>query len=243
MFRHGTLVNFLPSTADSLTDRQVLVSFTAHGLILQNAVRSLSVRSTTVIMPSYANNSARKRADLRQNRLKARLLLTAEEHLRLSDRLEAHLADFFARQKTGVIAWCAPWRNEFDARRLVMRLLGLGWRAAMPVVVGKHAPMRITPWSPECPMRHDAHGIAVPQTPGECRADVLLLPLLAFDAAGYRLGYGGGYFDRTLPSLQPRPFCLGIGFELARAETVWPQPHDARLDAVATEEGIQYFGG
>jgi 5,10-methenyltetrahydrofolate synthetase len=68
------------------------------------------------------------------------------------------------------------------------------------------------------------------------------LPLVAFDSQGFRLGYGGGYFDRTLAALVPRPFSIGVGFELARAKDIRPQPHDIRLDAMVTEAGIVRHG-
>ena len=74
------------------------------------------------------------------------------------------------------------------------------------------------------------------------RPQALLIPLVAFDAAGYRLGYGGGFFDRTLDALHPRPLSIGVGFELNRVETIRPEPHDRRLDAIVTEAGIMHFG-
>jgi 5-formyltetrahydrofolate cyclo-ligase len=68
--------------------------------------------------------------------------------------------------------------------------------------------------------------------------DLVLAPPVGFDAARYRLGYGGGYFDRTLAVLQPRPFAIGVGFELGRLTTVYPQPHDLAMDAIVTEVGV-----
>jgi 5,10-methenyltetrahydrofolate synthetase len=65
----------------------------------------------------------------------------------------------------------------------------------------------------------------------------LIVPLLGFDAAGYRLGYGGGYYDRTLATLTPRPLTVGVGYELGRLETIHPQAHDIPLDAIVTEAG------
>ena len=67
---------------------------------------------------------------------------------------------------------------------------------------------------------------------------VVLLPLVAFDARGYRLGYGGGYFDRTLAALDPHPLTIGVGFELGRVETIHPEPHDIALACIATERGL-----
>ncbi len=66
----------------------------------------------------------------------------------------------------------------------------------------------------------------------------MLIPLVGFDAQGYRLGYGGGYFDRTLAALSPRPRTIGVGFELGRLATIDPQPHDIPFDIIVTEAGI-----
>jgi 5,10-methenyltetrahydrofolate synthetase len=74
-------------------------------------------------------------------------------------------------------------------------------------------------------------------TPG-----ALLIPPIGFDAQGYRLGYGGGYFDRTLASLDPQPLKIGVAFELSRIETIRPQPHDIPMDFIVTEAGIHRVG-
>jgi 5,10-methenyltetrahydrofolate synthetase len=71
---------------------------------------------------------------------------------------------------------------------------------------------------------------------------VLLVPLLGFDAAGYRLGYGGGYYDRTLAAMEPRPLAIGVGYEALRLPTIHPQPHDIPMDAIVTDAGIRRFG-
>jgi 5,10-methenyltetrahydrofolate synthetase len=68
---------------------------------------------------------------------------------------------------------------------------------------------------------------------------VALAPLVGWDDAGYRLGYGGCYFDRTLVALSPKPFVIGVGLRSARLATIFPQPHDVKLDAIVTEEGLQ----
>jgi 5-formyltetrahydrofolate cyclo-ligase len=62
--------------------------------------------------------------------------------------------------------------------------------------------------------------------------------LVGFDGEGYRLGYGGGYYDRTIAAFAKRPFALGIGFELSRLPTIYPQPHDLAMDAIVTEAGV-----
>jgi 5-formyltetrahydrofolate cyclo-ligase len=90
-------------------------------------------------------------------------------------------------------------------------------------------------WSETAEMEEGRYGIPVPRATAEVRPDVVLLPLVGFDGANYRLGYGGGYYDRTLAGLEPRPRTIGLGFELSRLPTVHPQPHDIPLDEIVTE--------
>ena len=90
-------------------------------------------------------------------------------------------------------------------------------------------------------MSVDRHGIPIPADGATLIPDVVLLPLVAFDARGFRLGYGGGYFYRTLAGLAPRPFSIGVGFEVARVDSIQPQEHDIPLDAVVTEAGAEFF--
>lgn len=87
------------------------------------------------------------------------------------------------------------------------------------------------------PLVPDRYGIPTPVTGDFMQPDLILLPLNGFDAAGYRLGYGGGYFDRTLAALSPRPLAVGVGFEVNRLPSIRPESHDQRLDWVVTEAG------
>jgi 5,10-methenyltetrahydrofolate synthetase len=90
-------------------------------------------------------------------------------------------------------------------------------------------------------MNVDRYGIHYPADDLPMLPDVLLLPVNVFDGAGYRLGYGGGYFDRTLAVMAPRPLTIGVGFALARADSIYPEPHDIPLDAVITEQGVESY--
>ncbi len=188
-----------------------------------------------------ASDPASLRSRLRRERIAARLAMPAESHERASRAIEGHLARLLAVCDPRSIAFCWPMRREFDCRPLVTGLVASGWRACQPIVVEEAAPMHFRQWQPGSPMTADRHGIPIPDTPESPPPDIVLLPLVAFDDAGYRIGYGGGYFDRTLAALSPRPLAIGVGFELARAPTVWPQPHDVRLDLIVTESGVRDF--
>jgi len=81
--------------------------------------------------------------------------------------------------------------------------------------------------------------IPVPADGPDVTPDATLAPVVGWDAAGYRLGYGGGYFDRTLAALAPRPLAIGVGLHSAQVDTIFPQPHDIAMDVVVTEAGVQ----
>jgi 5,10-methenyltetrahydrofolate synthetase len=182
-------------------------------------------------------DSATFRSQLRREKIAARMALPADQHRLATASIERRLETLFADRPPQVVAFCWPLRQEFDCRPLVERLIARGWRAAQPVVLAPAAPMVFKPWTVDMPMTEDRHGIPIPAGDTTVTPDVVLLPLVAFDARGYRIGYGGGYFDRTLAALSPRPFAVGVGFELARVESVRPEPHDIRLDAIVTEAG------
>jgi 5-formyltetrahydrofolate cyclo-ligase len=185
--------------------------------------------------PNQGPDSVAFRSLLRREKIAARLALPADEHAQASAVIEKRLETLLADRPPQVVAFCWPLRQEFDCRPLVERLLARGWRAAQPVVLAPATAMVFRPWTPSAPMTEDRHGIPIPVGDTTVVPDLVLLPLVAFDALGYRIGYGGGYFDRTLAALSPRPFAVGVGFELARVESVRPEPHDVRLDTIVTE--------
>lgn len=187
----------------------------------------------------YIAESLAFRAALRREKLAARIALDKNAHETRAAGLEAHLATLLMPLPPKVLAFCAPVRGEFDARPLASLLIERGWQAVMPVVEAADAPMSFRTWTPSSAMTTDRYGIPIPLGGQEVLPDIVLLPLVAFDPQGFRLGYGGGCFDRTLASLVPRPLGIGVGFELARVADIRPQAHDIPLDAVVTEAGIE----
>jgi 5,10-methenyltetrahydrofolate synthetase len=199
-----------------------------------------------------AVDSSAFRAALRREKLAARAALLSADYAQRSAALERHLADYLASHaqtshakshaapRLPSIAFCAAIKNEFDARPVIARLLQHGWQAAMPVVIAPDTAMIFRAWQPDTPMTQDCYGIPIPATGRQVLPDIVLLPLVAFDAAGYRLGYGGGFFDRTLAAQVPRPLAIGVGFELARVPSILPQAHDEPLDAIITEAGMAF---
>ena len=181
------------------------------------------------------------RAAWRRERLAAREAMPELEHALASAAIDAHLTSLIAPRPPRTIAFCWPVKKEFDCRPLIGRLLADGWQACQPVVVTKEAPMIFRTWQPEAAMATDCFGIPVPAGGATAVPDIILLPLVAFDEQGYRLGYGGGYFDRTLARMAARPLTIGVGFELGRLESLQPRHHDIRLDVIVTEQRLRRF--
>jgi 5,10-methenyltetrahydrofolate synthetase len=188
-----------------------------------------------------AANPDAMRATLRRAKIAARLALPAAAHRAANVAIQHHLTEFLRPMPMGTIAFCMPIRAEADCRPLVEHLIAAGWQAAMPTVLTIDAPMEFRAWTPDAPMATDPYGIPIPAAGRPAHPDVILLPLVAFDAAGYRLGYGGGYFDRTLATLKPRPLTIGVGFELCAVADIHPERHDIPLDLIVTESGIRWF--
>jgi 5,10-methenyltetrahydrofolate synthetase len=113
-----------------------------------------------------------------------------------------------------------------------------GFAALLPVVLEANSALAFRSWTSESRLITDRYGIPTPSEGEFLVPQALLIPVNAFDAAGYRIGYGGGFFDRTLAALKPAPLSIGVGFELARVDSIRPQPHDIRLDAMVSEAGV-----
>jgi 5-formyltetrahydrofolate cyclo-ligase len=150
-------------------------------------------------------------------------------------RLRALLAE--RRGITLGVYW--PFRAEFDPRPLVDRLIADGYGVALPVVIEKKGPLEYRAWRPGEPLVNGVWNIPVPEKRDIVVPQAVLAPLVGFDREGYRLGYGGGYFDRTLAALKPRPLAIGVGFEMSSLETIHPQDFDIPMDAIATEAGLR----
>lgn len=136
------------------------------------------------------------------------------------------------------IGFCWPFAAEPEPRFAVRRWRAMGSRAALPVVVAPGMPLEFREWWPGMPMKAGVYDIPYPVGSDRLLPQAAIVPVNGFDQGGYRLGYGGGYFDRTLAGLPIEPIKVGLGYELARLETIHPQPHDIPFDFIVTEAGI-----
>jgi 5,10-methenyltetrahydrofolate synthetase len=176
------------------------------------------------------------RRQQRATLLASRQTLSADERQNaarcVGDKLDALVA---ARRPASIgLFW--PIKHELNL---------LSWAAALeqrgdvvfclPVVVAKQAPLEYWRWRQGDKMARGIWDIPVPAQRDAMTPDLVLAPMLGFDRANFRLGYGGGYFDRTLAVLRPRPLVVGIGLEFGALDTIFAQPHDIPMDVVVTE--------
>ena len=136
------------------------------------------------------------------------------------------------------LAFCWPIKGEYDARHLARTLRERGALTALPVVVAPRTPLIFREWHPGVRLERGALDIPYPVGSEEVVPDAVLLPMNGWDRQGYRLGYGAGFFDRTLASLAKKPLTVGISYELARLDTIHPQSWDLPMDYVVTEKGV-----
>lgn len=190
------------------------------------------------------------RRDQRQALIAQRMALPEETLLRWQSAMDAHLQRALSRFTTtgaalaatgAVLAIYWPHRNEYDARPMASSLRAAGVRIALPVVVAPATPLLFRAWDIDTVMVAGPQGIPHPETGPALIPDVLLAPAVGYDLQGYRLGYGGGYFDRTLAALATqgwRPLTIAAAYEMCKLDTLHPQPHDMPMDYVLTEAGL-----
>lgn len=157
------------------------------------------------------------------------------------ERLERQFRGAGLLQPGAVVSGYWPLRGEPDLRPWLAALHAQGLVCVMPVVVTKAAPLRFRRWSPGCAMEKGFWNIPIPADPQEYTPTLLTAPVVGFDPQCYRLGYGGGYFDRTLAELQGRGsvyHVLGVGYAAAQLDSIRPLPHDIRLHGIVTETAL-----
>lgn len=168
----------------------------------------------------------------------ARQNLSSGERQLLTAAIARNLDGLLDRQPCRILGLYWPIKGEFDLRDWAARL-GRRKRCelALPVVVREQAPLEYWRWQPGDPMARGFWGIMVPERREPVLPDVVIAPLVGFSGL-YRLGHGGGYFDRTLAAMQPKPLAIGIGTEAGRLTGYAPQAHDVPMDVIVTEAAI-----
>lgn len=178
------------------------------------------------------------RREERQRLIAARLALSVAERVDLSERISARLRPELGTVQGRCISAYWPLRGEPDLRDLLRGLCESGARCVLPVVVEKGQPLLFRQWTPGCVMARGIWDIPFPADGEVLVPEVLLAPVVGFDPCTYRLGYGGGYFDRTLAALRTPRRVIGVGYEFAALATIYPLSHDVPMDAIVTESRV-----
>lgn len=182
------------------------------------------------------------RKEQRTELLARRVAVATDQRRAWTEAITASLLEGFPFLNRLVLGCYWPFQGEFDPRFAIHRLRESGARAALPVVLQKSAPLQFREWWPGVSTTRGVFNLPIPDSTEVLTPQALLIPPIGFDSRGYRLGYGGGYFDRTLATMAPQPLKIGVAFELSRISTIQPQPHDIPMDFIVTEIGIHFVG-
>ena len=183
------------------------------------------------------------RAALRTKLIAARLALT--DRLERAVQLQSALRVWLVGRREATIGAYWPIKGEFDPLPALYRWAEgapdeVTRRIGLPVANRETGQLRFHVWYPGCPMELDAYDIPKPKDTEEFAPAILVVPCLGFGPGGVRLGYGGGFFDRTLASLTPRPVTVGVSFTHGFLPLLRSSPRDLPLDAMLTEDGVMW---
>ena len=189
------------------------------------------------IMPETTTD----KAALRRMLLAHRQAIPTEVRAQWNAALGTRVLAWWNANPVQVLGVYWPIRSEPDLRHTYITLNERGVQLALPVVINKDAPLRFVRWHPDTAMTKDAYGVMVPQDISDTvQPDALLVPCVGFNADNIRLGYGGGFYDRTLAT-SPRPLAVGIAYSCCYGE-FRGDAHDIALDVMMTEELPLEFG-
>lgn len=187
--------------------------------------------------PKTMQDVSRFRVAERARLMEARRRISTPERAAMTAKLSATIDAIVTPKQDMKIAAYWPIRGEPDLREWMTAAHSAGATVLLPVVVEKNAPLIFRVWSPDCVMERGIWNIPVPADGEETLPDVVISPLLGVDEACFRLGNGGGYYDRTLARLDPLPKVIGVGFPDCVMPTIFPMPWDIPMDSVVLADG------
>jgi len=191
-------------------------------------------RDAQTLPDAWSEVSKWRRAE-RERLINERLALAPEERQVRSGRIASMLDLTIGKFSGRIVGTYWPFRGEPDLRNWGIRVIERGGRIALPVVIRKGWPLEYRIWTPGDPLERGVWNILVPSRGPAVQPDVVIAPVVGFDEAHYRLGYGGGFFDRTLAAMPRKPLTIGVGYARTRIPTIYPQSHDIPMDVVVTD--------
>jgi 5-formyltetrahydrofolate cyclo-ligase len=192
--------------------------------------------------PEQARDVARWRKAERERLITARSSLAVQDRMGQAAIIARRLAQIVATSgiTAPVVSVYWPIRGEPDLRAWMHGLSQAGVHVALPVAVALAQPLVFREWHPGARLALGLWNIPHPADGKLIVPNVVIAPVVGFDLQGYRLGYGGGFYDRTLARLDPKPLTIGVGYPGAELRTIFPQPHDIPMDWVVTGSGTVY---
>ena len=197
-------------------------------------------RARVLRLHAFAMNKKTQRQELIEQRL------NMPDRLQRADLLQRVMRIWLVGRTDTMIGAYWPIKGEFDPLPALHRWKEDGElleqpqrrRIGLPVVDREKSTLQFHAWYPGCPMEEDAYNIPKPKDTEVIVPTLLFVPCVGYGAGGYRLGYGGGFYDRTLAALQPKPFTVGLGFAQGFLPDLEPEAHDVPLDAILNENGV-----
>ena len=182
------------------------------------------------------------KAALRLKARKARAAILNTTRPAPARAVAAHFFDAVPLAPTDIVAGYWRIKDEMDCQPILVRLMDGLQPVCLPVVVGDEQPLELRLWEQGAPLYEAGFGTLAPsELSPQVEPDVIIMPLLGFDKRGTRLGYGGGYYDRTLERLSRRPRLVGIAFAAQELDDIPREAHDVPLDIIITEAGARHF--
>ena len=183
---------------------------------------------------AWTDVSIWRRAE-RKRLIDERLALPAEHRQFRSARIADKLDTAVGKVSGRIVGTYWPFRGEPDLRNWGIKVIERGGRIALPVVIQKGLPLEYRIWAPGDPLERGVWNILVPACGPAVQPEIVIAPVVGADDENYRLGYGGGFFDRTLAAILGAPIKIGVGYAKSRIPTIYPQPHDIPMDMIVTD--------
>ena len=172
--------------------------------------------------------------------IEARTSMPLDEHKAASQAITDCLSARYPPASFTSLGCYWPFRREYDCIPFMRAVIEAGGQVSLPAVIQKNHPLEFRPWTPTTRMEAGVWNILHPAEGPPVQPEALLIPLVGFDTEGYRLGYGAGFYDRTIATFAKPPLKIAVGFDLSRLVTIFPHEHDIPMDVVITEKGVVF---